>query len=105
MSDEHQLDYEISPESRIALGNIAIFEGHLLAAAENIRREIGGLIGCTIPFDHHGHTQWGRVTAVRGHGTTYRLRVLNFKTGVERDVATSEVLLAARRLQRKQRTV
>lgn len=98
MLDEHQIDYEISPESRIALGNIAIFEGHLLAAAENIRREIGGLINCTIPFDHHGHTQWGRVTGVRGHGSTYRLHVLNLKTGVERDVATCDVLRAARRL-------
>lgn len=98
MLDEYQLDYEICPKSRNSLGNIAIFEGRLLAAAENIRREIGGLIGRTIPFDHHGHTQWGRVTAVRGHGTTYRLRVLNLKTGVERDVATYDVLLAARRL-------
>ena len=97
MSTQYDLD-DIDPEVLDAMQTILEKEETIRSAAETIRSEIGRLSGRTIPFDHNGYTQFGTVTAIRGHGTYYAFEVRNDKTGVVRRVRPYLVFDALRRL-------
>ncbi len=57
--------YEIDETTFDYCASIALQEERIRDACEEIRSDIGSLIGRTIPFDHNGHLQFGEVTAVR----------------------------------------
>lgn len=89
--------YEIDETTFDYCASIARQEERIRDACEEIRSDIGSLIGRTIPFDHHGHIQFGEVIAVRGFGRIYGIQVRNLNTGVTREVSTYDMFEGLRK--------
>lgn len=89
----------IHDEALVRLQTILQHEEIIRAACEEIRSEIGSLVNHMIPFDHHGHVQYGTVEAVSGYGRRYGIWIVNNRTGTRREISTYDVFVALRRLE------
>lgn len=94
--------FELDDVAELYLASIGRQEGRIYDACEQVRSDIGSLVGHTLPFDHNGHIQLGEVIAVLGFGRDYDIQVRNCKTGVTRRVSTFSVFEALRRLEETQ---
>lgn len=91
--------HEIDETTRDYCASIGLQEGRIRDACEEIRSDIGSLVGRTIPFDHHGHLQFGVVLAVRGVGRRYGIWLRNLNTGVRREISTYDMFEGFRKLE------
>lgn len=93
------IQFDWDDEAIARLETIQTHEETIRAACEEIRSEIGSLINHMIPFDHHGHIQYGTVEAVSGYGWRYGIWIVNNRTGTRREISTYDVFVALRRLE------